>query len=117
MESSENCRSAGGHGNQHVGLRSAQINRIWMICPAPEGSPLLRAAAGARDPDFKTTASIPTLWLPSSAVSAVASSQRPPRFAWPSVVPLLKLLSFRRIKLRATVCKIGEIASRGLPLR
>jgi len=32
-------------------------------------------------------------------------------------VPLLKLLSFRRIKLRATVCKIGEIASCGLPLR
>ena len=27
LESSEDCRGAGGHGNQHVRLRSAQINR------------------------------------------------------------------------------------------
>jgi hypothetical protein len=27
LENSDDCRSAGGHGNQHVRLRSAQINR------------------------------------------------------------------------------------------
>jgi hypothetical protein len=26
LESSEGCRSAGGHGNQHVRLRSAQVS-------------------------------------------------------------------------------------------
>jgi hypothetical protein len=36
LENSEDCRSAGGHGNQHVRLRCAQINRIETICPAPE---------------------------------------------------------------------------------
>ena len=35
LENSEDCRSAGGHGNQHVRLRGAQIDRIKTICPAP----------------------------------------------------------------------------------
>jgi hypothetical protein len=48
LESSEDCRGAGGHGNQHVRLRSAQINRT--ICPAPSSDFLLRAVAGARPP-------------------------------------------------------------------
>jgi len=34
LENSEDCRSAGGHGNQHVRLRSAQIDGIKAICPA-----------------------------------------------------------------------------------
>jgi hypothetical protein len=34
MEDSEDCRGAGGHGNQHVRLRSAQIDCIETICPA-----------------------------------------------------------------------------------
>ena len=37
LESSEDCRSAGGHGNQHVRLRGAKISRIRTICPAREG--------------------------------------------------------------------------------
>ena len=34
LEDSEDCRGAGGHGNQHVRLRSAQIDCIETICPA-----------------------------------------------------------------------------------
>jgi hypothetical protein len=34
LEDSKNRRSAGGHGNQHVRLRGAQIDRIETICPA-----------------------------------------------------------------------------------
>ena len=50
LENSEDCGSAGGHGNQHVRLRSAQIDRIEAICPAPQAIRLLRAAAGVRCP-------------------------------------------------------------------
>jgi hypothetical protein len=50
LESSEDCRSTGGHGNQHVRLRSAQIDRIEAICPAQQAIRLLRAAAGVRCP-------------------------------------------------------------------
>src|SRR5258708_26094720 len=50
LESSENCRSAGGHGNQHVRLRSAQIDRIETIGPAR--SQILASSRGRR-PDFK----------------------------------------------------------------
>ena len=45
LENSEDCRSAGGHGNQHVRLRSAQIDDLDAICPAPEATPWLRAVA------------------------------------------------------------------------
>jgi hypothetical protein len=38
LENSEDCPSAGGHGNQHVRLRGAQIDRIEAICPAPEAT-------------------------------------------------------------------------------
>jgi hypothetical protein len=34
LENSEDCRSAGGHGNQHVRLRSASID-VSTVCPAP----------------------------------------------------------------------------------
>ena len=34
LENSEDCRSAGGHGNQHVRLRCAQIVSIKSIRPA-----------------------------------------------------------------------------------
>jgi hypothetical protein len=34
LEDSEDCRGAGRHGNQHVRLRSAQIDCIETICPA-----------------------------------------------------------------------------------
>jgi len=50
LESSEDCRSTGGHGNQHVRLRSAQIDRIAAICPASQAIRLLRAVAGVRRP-------------------------------------------------------------------
>jgi hypothetical protein len=45
LEDSEDCRSAGGHGNQYVRLRSAQIIYLEAICPAPAAF-LLRAVAG-----------------------------------------------------------------------
>src|SRR2546423_7147394 len=35
LENSEDCRSTGGHGNQHVRLRCAQIDGIGTICPTP----------------------------------------------------------------------------------
>jgi hypothetical protein len=38
LENSEDRRSAGGHGNQHVRLRSAQIDEA--ICPALAAGPL-----------------------------------------------------------------------------
>jgi hypothetical protein len=34
LENSEDCRSAGGHGNQHVRLRGASID-VSTVCPAP----------------------------------------------------------------------------------
>ena len=45
LEDSKNCRSAGGHGNQHVRLRSAQIDCIETIGPARRHF-LRRAVAG-----------------------------------------------------------------------
>jgi hypothetical protein len=47
LEDSEDCRSAGGHGNQHVRLRSSQIDGTETICPALAAL-LLRAAADVR---------------------------------------------------------------------
>ena len=37
LEDSEDCRSVGGHGNQHVRLRSAQIDCIETICRGSGG--------------------------------------------------------------------------------
>ena len=34
LEDSEDCRSVGGHGNQHVRLRIAQVDGIETFCPA-----------------------------------------------------------------------------------
>ena len=34
LEDSEDRRSVGGHGNQHVRLRIAQVDRIETSCPA-----------------------------------------------------------------------------------
>jgi hypothetical protein len=44
LENSKDCRGAGGHGNQHVRLRRAQIDGIETICPAL-ATVLLRAVA------------------------------------------------------------------------
>ena len=52
LEDSEDCRSAGRHGNQHVCLRSAQIVCPETICPALAAALLLRAAA---DVPFSTS--------------------------------------------------------------
>ena len=35
LENSEDCGSAGGHGNQHVRLRGASNRRVETVCPAP----------------------------------------------------------------------------------
>jgi hypothetical protein len=52
LEDSEDCRSAGGHGNQHVRLRSAQIDFIETICPA-----LVPCRYSRADVTFDTTGS------------------------------------------------------------
>ena len=49
LEDSEDCRSAGGHGNQHVRLRCAQIDRIKTICPAR--SAIVASSRGRRPPN------------------------------------------------------------------
>ena len=36
LEGSEDCRSVGGHGNQHVRLRSAQVSLSGVTCPVQE---------------------------------------------------------------------------------
>jgi hypothetical protein len=46
LENSEDCRSAGGHGNQHVRLRSAQIEEHRDDLPGSGSNLLLRAVAG-----------------------------------------------------------------------
>jgi hypothetical protein len=50
LEDSENCRSAGGHGNQHVRLRSAQIDLIETIGPAR--SAILASSRGRRPVNY-----------------------------------------------------------------
>ena len=36
LEGSKDCRSVGGHGNQHVRLRSAQVSLSGTTCPVQE---------------------------------------------------------------------------------
>jgi hypothetical protein len=49
LEDSENRRSAGGHGNQHVRLRGTQIDSIETICPA---RPSLAPSRGRRPAEY-----------------------------------------------------------------
>ena len=53
LEDSEDCRSAGGHGNQHVCLRGAQVDRTKTVCPAR--SAIVASGRGRRPPnDFRS---------------------------------------------------------------
>jgi hypothetical protein len=36
LEGSKDCRNVGGHGNQHVRLRSAQVSLSGVTCPVQE---------------------------------------------------------------------------------
>jgi hypothetical protein len=70
LENSEDCRSAGGHGNQHVRLRSAQIDGIEAtICPAPQ-----RSAASSRGRrrvrDFNAMAEAPHFQSPQTSFAS-----------------------------------------------
>jgi hypothetical protein len=38
LEGSKDCRSVGGHGNQHVRLRSAQVSLSGVTCPVQEAT-------------------------------------------------------------------------------
>jgi hypothetical protein len=62
LENAEGCRSAGGHGNQHVRLRSAQVDSIKAICPAPAATccfePGRRAIDAQRRFTFRNDAEI-----------------------------------------------------------
>ena len=67
LENSEDCRSAGGHGNQHVRLRRAQIDRTKTVCPAR--SAIVASGRGRRPPnDFRS------LGLHRPAISGVKRS-------------------------------------------
>src|SRR3954471_2531420 len=48
LENSEDCRSAGGHGNQHVRLRDAQIGASRRSARLPQRSAARAVADGAR---------------------------------------------------------------------
>ena len=48
LEDSEDCGSAGGHGNQHVCLRGAQVDRTKTVCPAR--SAIVASGRGRRLP-------------------------------------------------------------------
>jgi hypothetical protein len=69
LEGSENCRSAGGHGNQHVRLRSAQIDRIEAIGPA---RPKILASSRGRRPAINSN----TLGRCQMALRGVERSKR-----------------------------------------
>ena len=45
LEGSKDCRSVGGHGNQHVRLRSAQISLSGVTCPVQEANFAFEAGA------------------------------------------------------------------------
>jgi hypothetical protein len=60
LENSEDRRSAGGHGNQHVRLRIAQVDHIETFCPALAAlccfEPRQTSGAGFRPAeDFRTS--------------------------------------------------------------
>ena len=57
LENSEDCRSAGGHGNQHVRLRDAQIGASRRSARLPQRSAARAVADGARLRTFKTKTS------------------------------------------------------------
>jgi hypothetical protein len=60
LEDSEDRRSVGGHGNQHVRLRIAQVDHIETFCPALAAlcclEPWQTSGAGFRPvQDFRTS--------------------------------------------------------------
>jgi len=97
LENSEDCRSAGGHGNQHVRLRSAQIDYTGTICPARKQS-CHRAEAGAPEhlPIFGRLSRFPS--LKSRRLAYVEPFRRI------SDVP-----GIEEIELSSTAGKMGEI--------
>ena len=55
LEDSEDCRSAGRHGNQHVRLRRAQVVRPETICPALAATPAASSRGRRPVPNFQTS--------------------------------------------------------------
>jgi hypothetical protein len=51
LENSEDCGSAGGHGNQHVRLRGAEINASKNGLPGSGNGLLPRAGQALRSPE------------------------------------------------------------------
>ena len=122
LESSEDCRSTGGHGNQHVRLRSAQIDRIEAICPASQAIRLLRAVAGVRRPGCQDGGIYPhRVTVFEGLGTHVDFYQR--RLLSTSSQPVVrgrficcaafKRPLYRKVALRAPVRKVGKIAGRG----
>ena len=125
LESSEDCRSAGRHGNQHVRLRGAQIDRIEAICPAPEATSCFEPRQASIEPDstsrfdgpaFKTAAwtaaSIPTR-RPGSM--APASPKTLFGQGWPRARRAVSdFFRIKKVKLCAAIRKVGKIPSRCL---
>ena len=117
LESSEDCRSTGGHGNQHVRLRSAQIDRIAAICPAPQAVRLLRAVAGVRRPGCRD-GRVYSDWVTvcEGLGTHIGSYQPASSEAAYLVRPRSDVLGIKKVELRTPVRKAGKIAGCGLPL-
>jgi hypothetical protein len=111
LEDSEDCRGAGGHGNQHVRLRRAQIVCPETICPALAAALLLRAAADVPFNSrhhfcFITTASrhhfekSAKFSAPFASIGPVESAdpvRRFPQAALPSHLPLKAVVAAGRL--------------------
>jgi hypothetical protein len=90
LENSEDCRGAGGHGNQHVRLRSAQIDciersarlRRQSVARSQAGFGFTGCASAAKPPNFLR------IRLPSPR-----KSRAPPRHlqSWQDLLPRLSL--------------------------
>src|SRR5712672_421673 len=117
LESSEDCRSTGGHGNQHVRLRSAQIDRIAAICPAPQAIRLLRAVAGVRRPGCRD-GRVYSDWVTvcEGLGTHIGSYQPASSEAAYLVRPRSDVLGIKKVELRTPVRKAGKIAGCGLSL-
>lgn len=64
LEGSKDFRSVGGHGNQHVRLRGAQVSLTGMTCPVQEAIFALEPRQASEGPniqteDFRTSRRVP----------------------------------------------------------
>src|SRR5712664_540001 len=105
LENSENCRSAGGHGNQHVRLRSAQtINCIGTICPVPEASFCFEPRQGVRS-ERQNSGACPACSVLCETLASLKLFINQPalRSVCVSVMPPSNVFGVERVKLRGPI--------------